>query len=101
MDGDTRLLAYDEAATVSEIARWANALIGNDVPDSPGYQVVRVVQFQLLKQPQGYAALMLVEVTQGPPDPPIALKEADIAVIEQITSVIDKMPEQETTDSEP
>jgi hypothetical protein len=33
---DTRLLAYDEATMVREIASWANALIGHEVPDAPG-----------------------------------------------------------------
>jgi hypothetical protein len=97
---NTRLLAYDEATTVTEIANWANALIGNEVPDAPGYQVVRIVQFQLLQQSQGYAALVLVEVMQKPPDASVALKEADIAVIEQLTSAIGEAPEQETSDSE-
>ncbi len=97
---DTRLLAYDEATTVSEIASWANALIGNGVPDAPGLQVVRVVQFQLLQQSQGYAALLLVEVTERPPETQVALKEADIAVIEQMTSVIGDATEQERSDSE-
>jgi hypothetical protein len=62
--------------------------------------VVRVVQFQLLQQSQGYAALVLVEVTQKPPDASVALKEADIAVIEQMTSVIGETDEHETTDAE-
>jgi hypothetical protein len=98
---NTRLLAYDEATTVTEIAIWANALIGKEVPDAPGYQVVRVVQFQLLQQSQGYAALLLVEVTERLPESPVALKEADIAVIEQMTSVIGETDEQATTDAEP
>jgi hypothetical protein len=98
---NTRLLAYDEATTVTEIANWANALIGKEVPDAPEYQVVRVVQFQLLHQSQGYAALLLVEVTERPPETPVALKEADIAVIEQMTSVIGETDEHETTDAEP
>ena len=97
---DTRLLAYDEATTVTEIATWANALIGKEVPDAPGFLVVRVIQFQLLHQSQRYAALLLVEVTDKPPETQIALKEADIAVIEQLTSVIGETEEQEGSDSE-
>jgi hypothetical protein len=97
---DTRLLAYDEATTVSEIASWANTLIGNEVPDAPGLQVVRVVHFQLLHQSQGFAAMLLVEVTERPPETQVALKEADIAVIEQITSAIGESPDQESNDSE-
>ena len=90
---ETRLLGYEHAATVTEIASWANDLIGKEAPDCPGYVVVKVVQFQLvaLQSPQrGYDALLLVEVVERLSDAQVTLKEADVEVIEQITSSIEK-----------
>ena len=94
---DTRLLAYEQASTIAEIAAWANELIGKEVPGSPGYKVVRIVHFQVIKQQDGYAAAILVEVADNPNEPPIALKEEDIVVIEQLTSAIEEAPEEKTT----
>ena len=86
---ETRLLAYERASTVAEIATWANERIGKEVPGSPDYKVVRIIHFQIIKQQDGYTAAMLVEVENRPDEPAVALKEADIVVIEQLTSAID------------
>lgn len=87
---ETRLLAYEHAATVSEIAAWANALPGKEVPGDPGYTVVSVTRFQLMHAQSGYDALILAEVTERRPETQVALKEADIEVIEELTSSIDE-----------
>lgn len=85
---ETRLLAYESAARVSEIASWANKAIGKEVPGDPGYSVVSVLQFQAVSVENGYDALILVEVTKRHFDTQVALKEADIEVIEELTSSI-------------
>jgi len=90
---ETRLLAYEHAVTVSEIAAWANNLIGKEVPGDPGFTVVRVIQFQTISNQSGqngYDAMILVEVTEKHSDTQVALKEADIEVIEELTSSIDE-----------
>ena len=96
---ETRLLAYEHAVTVSEIAAWANNLIGKEVPGDPGFTVVRVIQFQTINNQgnqgnqggqNGYDAMILVEVTEKHSDTQVALKEADIEVIEELTSSIDE-----------
>lgn len=87
---ETRLLAYEHATTVSEIARWTNELIGKELPDNPGYIVVSVVQFQLINSLSGYDALILVEVTERQIDTEVTLRAADIEVIEELTSSIDE-----------
>ena len=87
---ETRLLAYDHAATASEIAAWANGLPGKEVPGDPAYTVVRVIQFQIINGQSGYDALLLVEVTERDPETQVALREADIEVIEELTSSIDE-----------
>ncbi|TMB75555.1 MAG: hypothetical protein E6J48_14980 [Chloroflexi bacterium] len=96
---ETRLLAYEHAVTVSEIAAWANNLIGKEVPGDPGFTVVRVIQFQTISNQgnqgnqggqNGYDAMILVEVTEKHSDTQVALKEADIEVIEELTSSIDE-----------
>lgn len=96
---ETRLLAYEHAVTVSEIAAWANNLIGKEVPGDPGFTVVRVIQFQTISNQGnqgnqggqgGYDAMILVEVTEKHSDTQVALKEADIEVIEELTSSIDE-----------
>ena len=95
---ETRMLAHEEAASVTEIATWANDLIGRAVPNAPDYRVVRVVRFQIVNRGSGYDALVLVEVTEKPDEPQeaeIALKEEDIVVIEQITSAIGDAPDGE------
>jgi len=89
---ETRLLAYEQASTLAEIAAWANELIGKEVPGSPGYKVVRIVHFQVVKQQDSYAAAVLVEVADIHDEPPVTLKEEDIVVIEQLTSAIDETP---------
>jgi len=93
---ETRLLAYEHAVTVSEIAAWANNLIGKEVPGDPGFTVVRVIQFQTISNQGnqggqgGYDAMILVEVTEKHSDTQVALKEADIEVIEELASSIDE-----------
>ena len=90
---ETRLLAYEHAETVGEIASWANNLIGKEVPGNPGYNVVNVMRFQVMNGQIGYDAMILVEVTQRDEEEgemQVALKEADIEVIEQLTSTIDE-----------
>ena len=87
---ETRLLAYEHAVTVSEIAAWANNLIGKEVPGDPRFTVVRVIQFQTTSGQSGYDAMILVEVTEIKPETQVALSEADIEVIEELTSSIDE-----------
>ena len=95
---ETCMLGYERAATVTEIAGWANELIGKAVPDHPEYQIVKVVQFQLVSTQSGYDAMLLVDVTEWPNEhDQIALREEDVEVIEQLTSVIPEPPEGETT----
>ncbi len=78
---ETRLLAYEHATAVSEIAGWTNDLIGKEVPGNPGYIVVGVVQFQLLNNQGSYDAMILVEVTEKQFEAQITLREADVEVI--------------------
>ena len=87
---ETRMLGYESAATVTQIALWANDLIGKEVPGLPDYYVVKVVQFQILNTQSGYDAMILVEVAERPPDTDnlAALRAADIEVIEELTSAI-------------
>jgi len=90
---ETRLLAYEHAVTVSEIAAWANNLIGKEVPGDLRFTVVRVIQFQTTSSQSGqsgYDAMILVEVTEIKPETQVALSEADIEVIEELTSSIDE-----------
>ncbi len=87
---ESRLLAYEQAANVTEIASWANDLIGKDVPGDPSYKVINILQFQLISNQNTYDAMILFEVTQKNPGTEIALKEADIEVIEELTSAIDE-----------
>lgn len=86
---ETRLLAYEHAETLSEIAAWANDLTGKEVPGEPGHIVVGVIRFQIINGQSGYDAIILVEVTEKQLDMRIALKEADIEVIEELASSID------------
>jgi hypothetical protein len=97
---DTRMLAYEHAATMAEVANWANGLPGKEAPGSPGYRVVRVLRFQVLAKGDRYAALMLVEVTDRSPDNPVALKEADVIEIDNITSTIEDIPTSDSALSE-
>ncbi len=87
---ETRLLAYEHAAAVSEIAGWTNGLIGKEVPGNPGYIVVSVVQFQLLNNQGGYNAMILVEVSEKEIDTEVTLRAADIEVIQELTSSMDE-----------
>lgn len=87
---ETRLLAYEHATAVKEIASWANDLLGKEFPGDPGYIVTGVLQFQLINSQRGYDAMILVEVTQKKPGTQVALKESDIEVIEELTSSIDE-----------
>ena len=93
---ETCMLAYERAETVTEIARWANGLIGKAVPGYPDYRVVKVVRFQLVRLQDGYDAALLVEVRRWyDEESQVMLREADVEVIEQLTSSIDE-PEGET-----
>lgn len=87
---ETRLIAYEHAATVSEIANRTNDLIGKEMPGNPGYTVVGIVQFQLISGQSSYDALILVEVTERHLDMEVTLRAADIEVIEELTSSIDE-----------
>ena len=86
----SRLLAYERATTVNEIATWANNLIGKEVPGDPNYLIVSVLRFQLLSNRSAYDAMILFEVTHINHSKEIALKESDIEVIEELTSIIDE-----------
>jgi hypothetical protein len=95
------MLGYERAATVTEIAAWANELVGKAVPDHPEYQIVKVVQFQLVSRQSGYDAMLLVDVTEWPDEhDKIALREEDVEVIEQLTSTMTEPPQGETMLSE-
>ena len=95
---ETCMLGYERAATVTEIAAWANELVGKAVPNHPEYQIVKVVQFQLVPTQNGYDAMLLLDVTKWPDEHnQVALREEDVEVIEQLTSVIIEPPEGETT----
>ncbi len=83
---ETRLLAYEHAITVSEIANWTNDLIGKEVPGNSGYIVVGVVQFQLIGGQGNYDAMILVEVTEREIEMQVTLREADVEVIQELTS---------------
>jgi hypothetical protein len=86
---DTLLLAYERATNMTEIADWANRLRGKEAPGAPGLRVVRVVRFQILDKGEYYTALILVEVSNLSSENQVALKEADMVEIEQITSGIE------------
>jgi hypothetical protein len=86
---ETCMLAYERAETVTEIATWANELIGKAVPGYPDYRVVKVVRFQLVRIQNGYDAALLVEVRQWfDEESQVTMREADVKVIEQLTSAI-------------
>ena len=86
---ETRMLAYESAATMTQIALWANDLVGKEVPGLPDYRVIKVVQFQILNAQEGYDAMILVEVAERPPDTDeLLLRKADIEVIEDLTATI-------------
>jgi hypothetical protein len=93
---ETRLLAYDRATFVSEIATWANGLIGKVLPDFPQWRVVRIVSFQVATLRNEFSALLLVEVTELEPDDMqhIELRAEDILTIEELTASIDDEPYQ-------
>ena len=94
---ETCMLGYERAETVTEIAAWANELIGKAVPNHPEYQIVKVVQFQLVSTQIGYDAMLLLDVAHWPEEnDQIALREEDVQVIEQLTSVISETPAGET-----
>jgi len=86
----SRLLAFEHATTVNEIATWANNLIGKEVPGDPGYLVISILQFQLISSQRTYDAMILFEVTHKNPETQVVLKETDIEVIEELTSAIDE-----------
>ena len=88
---ETCMLAYERAETVTEIATWANKLVGKAVPGYPDYRVLKVVRFQLVHLENGYDAALLVEVRRWlDEESQVTLREADVEVIEQLTSSIDE-----------
>ena len=88
---ETCMLACERAETVTEIATWANELVGKAVPGYPDYRVVKVVRFQLVRVQDGYDAALLVDVVQWiDEESQVTLREADVKVIEQLTSTIDE-----------
>ena len=90
------LFRFKRAETVTEIATWANELIGKAVPGYPDYRVVKVVQFQLVRTQNGYDAALLVDVMEWlNEESKVTLREADVKVIEQLTSTILDEPESE------
>jgi hypothetical protein len=94
------MLAYEHAATMAEIADWANGLPGKEAPGSPGYRVVRILRFQVIARGDHYAALVLVEVTDISSNNPVVLKEADMVEIDNITATIGDIPTSNSTLSE-
>jgi hypothetical protein len=86
----SRLLAYEHATTVNEIALWANSLIDHEVPGDPSYVIISIQQFQLISSQSTYDAMILFEVTHNDQGTEVALKESDIQVIEELTSAIDE-----------
>lgn len=92
------MLGYERAETVTEIATWANELIGKAVPNHPEYRIVKVIQFQLVSTQSGYDAMLLLDVAEWPDEHDrIALREEDVQVIEQLTSAIPEPSGGETT----
>ena len=91
---ETRLIGYDNAHSMIEIAAWANALIGKEPAELPGYRVVRIIHFQVVHtQASGYDALVLVEVIGSAEETEqIALRAEDIEVIEELTSAVGDEP---------
>ncbi|GER92197.1 hypothetical protein KDW_63590 [Dictyobacter vulcani] len=85
---ETRLLGFEHAETVKDVANWANGIIGKEVPGEPGYTVVKVIQFQLVQLSNGYDVLVLVEVKEELE--PLNLREADVEAIVNITSAVDE-----------
>ena len=85
---ETRLVGIECAATTTEVAVSANELIGKPVPGYPNLTTVRIVQFQINARPEGYDALILVEVTET--QEPLNLKAADIEAIIEITAAVDE-----------
>lgn len=95
---ETCLLGYEKAATVIEIAAWANDLIGKEVPGYPAYRVVKVIQFQILPGQSGYDAMILVDVVErSVENDQVALREEDIVEIEELTSAIPEPHPGDTT----
>ena len=95
---ETCMLGYERAETVTEIASWANDLIGKAVPNHPEYRIVKVVQFQLVSTQSGYDAMLLLDVAKWPGEhDQVALREEDVQVIEQLTSAIPELSKGETT----
>lgn len=84
------MLGFAGAETIIDLAAWANALIGKEVLELPGYRVVRVIQFQVVDTQHGYDIAVLVKVKkiETDTDQLAAIKEADIIEIEQLTSIV-------------
>jgi hypothetical protein len=88
---ETCLLAYERAESVTEIATWANELVDKAVPGYPDFRVVKVLHFQLVPLQHGYDAALLVEIRSWlDEESQVTLREADVEVIEQLTSTIDE-----------
>lgn len=88
---ETRLVGIESGATTTEVAASANSLIGRPVPGYPELTAIRIVQFQMSPCPEGYDALILVEVIAT--QEPLNLNAADVEAIVEITSAVDE-PEQ-------
>lgn len=84
---ETRLLGFEHAETVKDVAAWANGMIGKEVPGESGYRVVKVIQFQLVQLSNSYDVLALAEVKEELE--PLNLREADVEAIVDITSAVD------------
>ncbi len=94
---ETCMLGYEHAATVTEIATWANELVGKSVPGYPDYRIVKVIQFQLVPAQRGYDAMLLVSVVEWLDEhDQVALRAEDVAVIEQLTASINEPSEGDT-----
>jgi len=97
---ETRLLGYEHATSVTEIATWANELISKDLHQLPGYRVVRVIHFQVVYTQSDYDAMVLVEVVERTNETELVeLRAEDIAVIEELTSTVGDEPSQGTRPS--
>lgn len=90
---ETRLLGYEHASSVTEIATWANELLGKDFPGLPGYRVVRVIHFQIVYTQNDYDAMILLEVVEHANEyEQVELRAEDVAVIEELTSAVGDEP---------
>lgn len=83
---ETRLVGLKQVPSITEVASRGNELLGKEAPGNPGYTIVKIVHVQVVQQPGGYDALLLVKVDQ---QEPLNLKAADVEAIVELTSTID------------